>query len=352
MKTNKILNILKPSRIIFPILIGLGVAAYLLAKDFDKQAFLSIHWTWHAGLWIIMAMVMMAVRDLAYMYRIRVLTDSHLTWRKSFDVIMLWEFVSSITPTVVGGSAAAIFIINKEGINIGKSTAIVMTTSLLDELFFILMVPLMYLLVGGVALFSLESGFSVEEFTFGKGLFYFFVSGYVLILIYSLIILYALFANPRVIKWIFIKLFSFPFLRKWRLDASKAGDDLIIASKEIKGKSKTFWFKVSIATFFSWTARYWVVNCLLLIPLAFGLSLQEHFLIYARQLVMWVIMLISPTPGSSGLAEFVFSGFLGAFIPSGLSASMALLWRLISYYPYLFIGVVILPGWLKRVYAK
>ena len=120
-------------------IIGLGVAAWLLLKDFDKQAFLSINWTWHAGLWMIMALVMMAVRDLAYMYRIKILTDNHLTWRKSFDVVMLWEFVSSITPTAVGGSAAAIFIINREEITVGKSTAIVMTTSLLDELFFILM---------------------------------------------------------------------------------------------------------------------------------------------------------------------------------------------------------------------
>ena len=32
----------------------------------------------------------------------------------------------------------------------------------------------------------------------------------------------------------------------------------------------------------------------------------EHMLIYARQLVMWVIMLISPTPGSAGIAEFAF----------------------------------------------
>jgi len=79
---------------------------------------------------------------------------------------------------------------------------------------------------------------------------------------------------------------------------------------------------------------------------------SEHILIYARQLIMWVIMLISPTPGSSGLAEIVFSVFLEDFIPDGLTPSTAVLWRVISYYPYLIIGVLILPGWLKRVYSK
>ena len=81
------------------------------------------------------------------------------------------------------------------------------------------------------------------------------------------------------------------------------------------------------------------------------LPVSDHFLIYGRQLVMWVIMLISPTPGGSGVAELAFSGFLGDFT-GGLAAAFALLWRLFSYYPYLFIGSVVLPSWLKRVYTS
>ena len=81
------------------------------------------------------------------------------------------------------------------------------------------------------------------------------------------------------------------------------------------------------------------------------LDVSDHFLIYGRQLVMWVIMLISPTPGGSGVAEFAFSGFLGEFT-LGLAATFALLWRLLGYYPYLFIGSVVLPSWLRRVFVK
>ncbi len=72
------------------------------------------------------------------MYRIRLLTDKQLSWRNSFHVIMLWEFASSVTPpSIVGGSAVALFIVTKEGIKPGRATAIVMITALLDELFFI-----------------------------------------------------------------------------------------------------------------------------------------------------------------------------------------------------------------------
>ena len=56
--------------------------------------------------------------------------------------------------------------------------------------------------------------------------------------------------------------------------------------------------------------------------------------------------------GGSGLAEFMFTDFLGEFIPNGLSASMGLLWRLISYYPYLFIGAIILPRWIRSHFRK
>jgi uncharacterized protein (TIRG00374 family) len=147
-----------------------------------------------------------------------------------------------------------------------------------------------------------------------------------------------------------LQIFKIPFLRKWRHDASDTGDDIMTTSKELKGKPFSFWFKAFAATVVSWTARYWVVNFLILAFIS--LNMQEHLMVYARQLVMWVIMLISPTPGSSGVAEIAFSGFLREFIPLGLAGTLALLWRLVSYYPYLFIGAVILPRWIRRTHIK
>jgi uncharacterized protein (TIRG00374 family) len=67
---------------------------------------------------------------------------------------------------------------------------------------------------------------------------------------------------------------------------------------------------------------------------------------------MWVVLLISPTPGGAGIAEIMFNEYLSVFIPVGLVAALAILWRLISYYSYLFIGSILLPSWLKRVFNK
>ena len=82
-----------------------------------------------------------------------------------------------------------------------------------------------------------------------------------------------------------------------------------------------------------------------------GLDLLEHLVVFSRQIVMWIVMLISPTPGSSGTAEIVFSSFYGEFL-GGFSNAAALFWRGFYYYPYLIIGFIILPRWLRRIADK
>lgn len=338
------LKIFSPLRIAFTIVIGLAVATYLVVKDFDLESFQKIDWTWYSTFWIFIALCMMATRDLAYMYRIRVLTDYQISWRNSFDTIMLWEFASAISPSIVGGSGVAIYIVNKEGVNIGRSTAVVLTSALLDELFYILTVPVVILAVGYHELFPVQLQKEVFGIVLGtKGIF---LVGYFFIVFLTSFISYAIFFKPRGFKWILLQVFRLPFLRKWRYEAGVTGDDIIITSKELKGKPIKFWLRAFGATLLSWTARFWVVNFLILafIPVA------DHLLIYGRQLVMWVIMLISPTPGGTGVAEVAFSGFLADFIPLGLIGTLALMWRLVSYYPYLFIGAIILPKWLRRTH--
>jgi uncharacterized protein (TIRG00374 family) len=329
--------------------IDVGACEGKYRKRTYKDTLSDIDWAWHSTFWLIMALLAMVIRDLAYMYRIRVLTDYELSWGKSFRVIMLWEFASALTPSVVGGSGIAMFILNREGIKLGKSTAIVLVSALLDELFYIAMVVVVLLAIGTSNLFPVSLQKTIFGVTFGtEGIFWI---GYVFILLMTTAILLGIFYVPRTLKYILLQVFRLPILRRWRYHVIQVGDDIITSSKELKGKPWIYWIKSFGATYVSWTARYLVVNFLILAfmsqsdPLV--RSFADHILIYARQLVMWVIMLISPTPGSSGVAEFAFSGFLKEFIPLGLVGALALLWRLISYYPYLFIGAAILPRWIR-----
>lgn len=342
----KILNALKPSRIILPIGIGLSVAAYLLFKNFDADQFSFLQWSAAAGMWIFISLLMMVIRDFAYIIRLKLLTDGKLSWRQAFEVIMLWEFSSAISPSVVGGTAPAIYFLFKEKLSAGKSTAVVLAAIFLDELFFILAIPILLLIFGNTI-------FPSQDLIRFSQLKYYFWVGYGLIFIYTALLGYAIFINPYIIKALFKWLFRFPLIKRWQEKVCLLADQLIETSKWFKTKSFSFWLKSFAATFVSWTGRYWVVNFMFMAFFIENLGWREHFLIYARQLSMWILLLVSPTPGGSGLAELFFDDFLGDFIPNvSWIIPMALLWRLISYYPYLFIGAIILPRWVNRVFKK
>ncbi|WP_321300205.1 lysylphosphatidylglycerol synthase transmembrane domain-containing protein [Marinifilum fragile] len=344
--SKKLLHSVRPSRIIYPILIGLAVVIYMLVKEVDANTFSLIDFTWYTVWWLCIALLMMVIRDLGYMARLRILTDRKFSWGQAFRIIMLWEFTSAITPSAIGGTSVAILYLNKEGLKVGRSSAVVMSTSFLDELYFIIMFPLLILLLNVKQLFMIESP---EHSIWLDSLLYFALGGYLIKLVYLIVLTYGLFWNPRGLKWLLLWIFKLPILRKWKHGANKAGTDIIESSKELRRKPFLFWFKAFMATFWSWTARYWVVNAMLVAFMLEGYGFADHIMIFARQLVMWIMMLVSPTPGGSGFSEWVFTQYLGDFLPTtGLAASMALIWRLISYYPYLFVGVYLLPRWIKK----
>jgi uncharacterized protein (TIRG00374 family) len=343
--TQDIASKISPRKMILPVLIGLSVVAYLLYNNFDVKAFEIVHFTWNSLFWLIIAIMLMLFRDIGYVIRIRILTDNQFSWRQAIRVILLWEFTSAVTPSAVGGTGLAVIYVNKEGISIGRSTAVVMATSFLDELYFIIMFPVLLLMINIDKLFLVGG---LENYS--KEFLIMAIAGYSVKLIYTAFVSYGLFKNPRVIKKLLFKLFSIRFLKKWRYSATKAGNEIMDSSKELKKKPFSFWLKAFGATFFSWTSRYWVVNAMFL---AF-FTINGHLLLFARQLVMWIMMLVSPTPGGSGFTEIVFSEYLGDFLPqvAGITVLMAMLWRLITYYPYLIVGAIIVPGWVKQKFGK
>ncbi len=327
------------TRVGIPIAVGVACSIYSIWQsnfDFSILQGLSITWSY-----LLLAIFFIAIRDLMYIIRLHILTEGKLNWRDNWHVIMLWEFASSVSPSMVGGSAFALFFINAEGIKLGRSTAIVLITALLDELFYIISVFAVLLVVGTNILTSLELPFNPMLFFF---------IGYGFIIALTTIITLGVFVAPQAFKSILMQLTRIPFLKRWAALAEKTGDEIITTSEEFKGKSFGFWIRSFTVTALTWTARFLVLNCLILalnpdIPF----SLLEQLSIYAKQLVMWVILLISPTPGASGIAEIIFPAFFASDIPANMHAATALVWRAISYYPYLIMGLIILPIWLRKL---
>jgi uncharacterized protein (TIRG00374 family) len=305
-----------------------------------SDVLLSIHWTEKTLLWIFIALLCMVGRDFFYMWRIRLLTNDQLTWKKSFSVIMLWEFASALSPGVVGGAAVAMFILNREKIALGRSTAIVFITTMMDNLFYVMMIPLTFLFISSADLFPISySGSGTIQVVFW--------TGYSLIAAAAILLFFALFVWPNFSKKLLGGLFSLPFLKRWKVKAVQTGEDIVVTSQEMKKETFLSWVKLFLVTCGSWISRYLVINAILQAFLQ--LSFYDHALILGKQFVLWLFMLISPTPGASGVAEYAFGELLISFSGSTiLLAGMAVIWRLISYFPYLFIGAWILPRFLRK----
>ena len=321
---------------------------FVYAKVSDKMS--EIRWTSSVFFFLFLAFLTVLVRDLGYMYRIRVLTDKFFSWKESFQVIMLWELSSALTPSVVGGSGVAVFIMNREGLSLGKSTATMFVTALMDELFYIIMVPLVFLVAGSAGLWP-DSIFGME----GDKIKWIFWAGYLFLCSLTIIIVLSLFFFPEGFKKLLTRIFSIKYLRRWIRHVVQLGNDIIISSAELKGKATSFWLRAAGSTFFSWTARFFTLNFVIMAFMCSwnNMNCLDHLYVYGRQLIMWIYVLIGITPGSSGIAEIALAAFFeDTVITAQYVAIVAIIWRALTYFPYLFIGSAVLPKWLTRTALK
>lgn len=325
-------------RIIIPLVIGLGTAAYFFLQDFDIEAYHSIQWTYTTSFWLLAAVVSVFTRLICYAYRLIVLSNYELTWRRAIHIIVLWEFSSAISPGIVGGTAAALLLLAREqNINTGKGTAIVLATSFLDVLFYVVAVPTMALWVSRADVIPESIGYLTES-----AIWNYFTIIYFVFLGWALLLGFGLFFKPRGIAHFVLLFTKLPILRRYTEKVAAWGDNLILAAEAFRQESIVHWIKAFSGTSMAWISRFILVNCLIL-ALGNGLNVAE---IFGKQLVMWAALMIPATPGAAGMAEWLFSGFMNEyFINEQLTNTTAFLWRLLSYWPYLFAGLMVFPIW-------
>jgi len=328
-------------RLLIPVALGLAVAIYFFLKDFQPDAFDTIQWGPDTLLWIGLSVLMLFLRLVAYANRLRVLSEEKISWAGSFKLIVLWEFSSAISPGIVGGTAAAFVLIAQEkNLNTGQSTALVLATAYLDVLFYVLAIPILLAFTGLRSLVPESIGILDQDV-----LITYIGVAYCLFFAWASILYIGLFIRPAFVGKLAVLLFRLPFLKRWKSKAKQWSYEIEIAAKEFKSKPFTFWIQGFGATVFAWTARFALVNFLIL-GLGNGVAVLS---IFAKQLVMWGALMIPLTPGASGMAELLFISFLGDYFSNvSLANTTAVIWRLVSYYPYLIAGVIVFPIWLRE----
>ncbi len=332
----------KTYQVLIPVLLGFFVIGWLFIREFKSTA-LTFNFTMLSAVFILFAFVLMMLRDFGMMWRFRLLTDKDLSWKQAFHINVLSEFTSAVTPAVVGGSSLVVIFLIKEGINAGRSTTIMFVNLLLDELFFLVVCPLVFLFIPLKELFNSSS---VIVSTFGIV----FLSLYITRLVWTSIMFIGIFKRPSWIRHILLTLFKLPVLGRWYSNVDSLTNNLVQASKEIGSHSYWFWIKAFGMTLLTWSARFLVVNAVFM---AFSPDAINHLVVFARQLILWVYMVVSPTPGGSGVTEYAFKEYYSDIFHSESDVIfVTLIWRLISYYLYLLLGMFVIPNWIKKSFGK
>ena len=326
-------------RLVVPAAIGMAVVVWLFHNEFSIQVWQQIHFTSRVIICIELAWLFMGGRDFGLMWRFRTLSDGQLSWKQAAKVNFMCEFTSCITPSAVGGSSLGMIFMHHEGINLGRATTLMLTTLFLDELFFVIACPVIVAVVPYEELFgfSRHSGFTI-------GLKWTFWVVYALLVVWTLILFCGIILWPQGVRKALVKLFGIRFLRRWQPAVVELGRNMEDASRDLRRRSAMWWAETFVATSLTWTSRYLVVNALFLgfVP---GV---DQLVVFGRQFVVWVVLMVSPTPGGAGVSEWLFTEYYGDMLSSaGIALIIALFWRIITFYVYLVVGVFLAPSMLS-----
>jgi len=304
----KVLDSIRPSKIILPTLIGLAVICWLVSRQLNLEELYAIKWEAAAFTWLLVAVIVYMGRHLLYSYRLRILSEGDFSWFKSIELVTILEFASAVSPTNFGGSAVAL---------------------LMGRIFFL----------PSADLASSWGGMGTTL-----------IIVWLVMASYGLLLLYGLFVQPRHIKRFLNWVASWPFLSRSKTRIAKAAEDIEVSSKHIRDLAWHFHAKLALATLVAWMLRFFTVTAILIaLNPSMAQTLYDHIILLGRGASLYAITAYSPTPGGSGVAEIIFNQFYSEYISEGIAVIAALLWRVITYYPYLILGVIIIPNWIRKV---
>ncbi len=327
--------------------IGLAVIIGMMVREFDADSLRKIELSPTFFLGVGLAILLFATQNVMLSLRFRHLCRRRITFAQSFRINVLCEFTSAVTPSAVGGSGLAFIYLNREGVTMGRSIFTMFAALLADEAFIAVSSFLLYLLVPSSTLFCMAEGVGVSADTAHEwikgGIQVVFLCSTLIVAVWSGILYLLLLHRPQALGWVMKGCCKIPFLCRFRAKVEKFSEEMAMASVEAKQEGFRFWAQLMGYTAMAWLARFAIVVAILI-----AFQVQGNMLVaWARQWVMWMISILSPTPGGSGLAELMFRLYYSDFLcDASVAILAAMLWRMIFYYPFLVMGALALPKWI------
>ena len=281
--------------------IGLVVIAGMMIREFDVDALSSIDLSPGFFLGVGMAVGLFALQNLMLSLRFQHLCHRRLSLMQSFRVNVLCEFTSAVTPSAVGGSGLAFVYLNREGVTMGRSIFTMFAALLADEAFLAVSCCLLYFLVPSHLLFSMVDGVGVSADVVNEwikgGVQVVFIVSMLIVAVWTVILYVLLLHRPQSLGWVLKACCKISVLRRFLPKVEKFSVDMTLASEEARQEGWRFWLLLMGYTSLAWLARFAIVVAILLAFQCHG----NMLLAWCRQWVMWMISILSPTPGGSGV---------------------------------------------------
>ncbi|MFO7313892.1 lysylphosphatidylglycerol synthase transmembrane domain-containing protein [Rhodothermus marinus] len=313
-------------------LVVLGVVTYF---TFDWRAFVEALNEVNPLL-LTLGLGTLGLRVLFGAWRLHYVSHRHLTLRAATRCQLVWDFSSNVTPSAIGGGPfAALFIARDQRLPLGEATAILLFAILLDQLFFaftivLILAALPFMPVLPSAMGTVGGGTFVLYLGLGLGWVAFFA--------------YTTFFRPELIERLARRILRFRRLRRFRERVIQELLSLQERTQLIRSQPPDFFLKGFLLTTAAWISRH-----LLLVFLVWSVYPEaDAVLVFMRTLAMTLGSVILPTPGGAGGVEGLYVLFIGPLMPRHFVAPTLLLWRLLSYYVFIAIGLFLTGHHMQR----
>ena len=324
--------------LLLPVALSLAAIGLILWLTYEPGAFRAVRSTFEP--WIFAGAVgALALQITAGSLRLRHVSKGLLTVRGGFRAQLTWDFMSAVTPSAMGGAPfAAFFIARENDVAYGQVTALMLFTMLMDQLWFAVLIVVLYVSAVWVPVFPLGLGAA------GIGTIAAYLAG---MLCYIAFFAYATLFRPELLERLANRVVRFRWLRRFEGAVQRETRKLRRQSTVLRGQPLGFYLAGAGYTLLYWAGRYGIV---FLVALSFWRDFR-HVLFVLRTAGLWLAGLAMPTPGGSGGIEALYVLYLSPLLPAGYGGPALLAWRALAYYGLLVLGLFVAGSAVRALLA-
>jgi len=316
------------------LIIGLVISSFIIIFTIDKDSLTRVIKIFDFKYISLLFLLIVLIWIIAGA-RLKLLVNTvggYITLIDAIIIFLSGSFVSNVTPFASGGGPFQIIFLHKKGINVGKSSTVIVTQFVLRLFFFGILTPIFFVFFHqSISPGALPS--YLFYFAFGIGVLF-----SLFIIIFTLV--------PEITNKLIKKVFEIKKINYFLKNSQRAKRFLVKGRRELREFQKSLdllkRYKLRLLAAGLLTIVYWSLLFMVIPVILSGLDLNPEFLkAYIMQTIFYLVLPYMPSPGGSGIAEIGFATIFVSFIPGNFIGLVTFTWRLFTFYLVLLIGGIL-----------